>query len=502
MNETRDEVSEAIAGARRRFPDFKIADAYPVCWPVYRISLTLTVWEEQELPAVALYILQLSNLKVANLTELSRLLGLPENYIAESASELLRRQLVVQRPDLGLEMTQQGTQTLSKGGRSRHPQRRHIFVPYDSLTRTVLDTNPDELLYLDFVQKNGLFCIPNTGQKPRLSELRIEEIRDYVRYEDGRKPEEIIEVSEIRNQDSRLRYRDGLILVRMDVANSDRSAFAVYRGPEYLESQTAAVQRLVDSGYNLVPDEFEESSIEPWAYSAFISQSEAELIAAIKEGDQALSDAEQDIAEVQIRQRDTQDELERRELAALLAQRESEKQDLSDKVVQLEEELRRATNGAFRLVKAEEHRPLLLKAIDQATTELILVSAWIGPEALDEEVCRRLVSALGRGVTVRIAWGLGASRRRDAENRRNIERGNGVLASLRKQVPQNLRDQLVIKLIETHEKFIICDDKFCAWGSLNWLSYRGKGPRRETSSYSERTDEVAQWAANAASLFR
>ena len=65
----------------------------------------------------------------------------------------------------------------------------------------------------------------------------------------------------------------------------------------------------------------------------------------------------------------------------------------------------------------------------------------------------------------------------------------------------DLRDILVVQRIETHQKFIICDDKFCAVGSFNWLSYRGEGPRQESSHYSERTEEIAQWRSEADLLF-
>lgn len=77
--------------------------------------------------------------------------------------------------------------------------------------------------------------------------------------------------------------------------------------------------------------------------------------------------------------------------------------------------------------------------------------------------------------------------------------------ALKRDVSNDLLSNLIVKRTETHEKFIICDDQFCAWGSFNWLSYRGevdRGYRRETSFYSERPDDVALWKANAAHLFR
>ena len=147
---------------------------------------------------------------------------------------------------------------------------------------------------------------------------------------------------------------------------------------------------------------------------------------------------------------------------------------------------------------------MLLTAIGNSSEELTLVSAWIDPYAFDDEVCRLLAAAIGRGVHVRIAWGLGV-RKRGAEASRNREKGNAVLSKLRDLIPSDLRDHLTTKIAETHEKFIVCDHQFCAWGSFNWLSYRGErdsGYRRETSSYSERVDDIGLWRARADEMFR
>ena len=501
MNDSRDEISLALARARQRFPGYSVDIAYPVCWPVYAVRLTLKVLAEQELLTVARYILQLSSLGVAQPAEFGRLLGLSEDYIAGAAAELLKFELAIQGPDRGLEVTEKGKQTLNDRGRHWHPRREHITVPYDPLSRRVTDTSIDDLLYLDSVQKNGLFVVPAVGDKPRLSELRIDEIKEFARYEDQIDPANILEIAEIRAADARLRYRNGLTVVKMDVPNSNQSAFAVYRGREYLEEETTAMQRLADSGHTVAPEEYVSIASEPWTQLSSVTHVESELLTAIQEDDRAVEEAERAIVEAREKQRDTQDERERIALEKRIAELEAEKSDLSNRLAESEKRLDVQTGGAFRLVKAEEHRPLLLEAIDKATTELTLVSAWIGSEALDNEVCRRLRGAMERGVEVRIAWGLG-TRRRGPEADRNIKRGEEALSRLKRNISGTLLEKLAVKRVETHEKFIICDDKFCAWGSLNWLSYRGVGIRRETSSYSERSDEIAQWKANAETLFR
>ena len=226
-------------------------------------------------------------------------------------------------------------------------------------------------------------------------------------------------------------------------------------------------------------------------------------MAAISKADLAVSEAEQSIAAAQDDQPDAEESGDNnQEMALALARLNSEKAEMSHRLAELERQLEAQTNGEVRLIKTEEHRPLLLEAIDLAESQLTLVSAWIGPDAFDAELCGGLRRAMERGVAVRIAWGLGTRHGPEAE--RNRMRGQAALDRLTQIIPKNLQDLLNVKRAETHEKFIICDARFCVSGSFNWLSYRGakdRGYRRETSFYSERPADIALWQANAAALF-
>ena len=180
--------------------------------------------------------------------------------------------------------------------------------------------------------------------------------------------------------------------------------------------------------------------------------------------------------------------------------------ELTNKLTACERELTELKSGRFFLITAEEHRNILLEAIERSLSELTLVSPWIRPDVFDDDVRQMLVDAIKRGVKVRIAWGLGVNSS-GTDSVRNREDGNGVLSDLRKQIPEELMGNLIVKCIDTHEKFIICDNLFCAWGSFNWLSYRGapytghRRYRREVSSYSEKKDHITKLKANAATLF-
>lgn len=502
-NEFVDEIAIAKARAKRRFPDYQVDAAYPVGWPVYTVRLTLTVLEKQEISVVARYILRLAALGATEPSEFSRSLGLPDKFIAGAAAELLSGELAQQRPDLKLEITDQGKKALKDGGLSWSPQRKYMLVPFDPITRQVLDIDTSNLMYCDDAQKSGIFVIPAGNGKPRMSELRIESIREYARHEEGIKETEITDVAEINNRDARLRYRQDITVIKLTPAAGGAPFFAAFRGLEYLEEATINLQRLANSGVALVPEEFEQSPVSSWMQPRNATASENSLLSAINEADLAVNEADLSIAEAQNTQPDARNIGDNEELARTLSQLNSEKAELAHRLAEMERQLTEQTNGEIRLIKTEEHRPLLLNAIDQSQSQLTLVSAWIGADAFDHELRGKLRRAMERGVAVRIAWGLGT--RRGPETARNLARGNAALDQLTRSIPNKLRDQLNVKRTETHEKFIICDDRFCVWGSFNWLSYRGaidRGYRRETSFYSERPDDLALWQANADSLFR
>ena len=338
--------------------------------------------------------------------------------------------------------------------------------------------------------------MPASGNKPRLSELHIEEIRDFAHGEEGISPEEIIEVAEFRDRDAWLRYRDGLIAVKMDSLRGNQAVFAVYKGYDYLEEETNAVQRLVDSGLNLLPEEFVFSLQEPWLHSRSPSTLEETLLSTINAHGRDVMEAEQAIVEAQASMEDTQSNQEQAEISARLAQLEAERVEKAERLAKSEQQLLEQSSGTIRLIATEEHRPLLMEAIGRASSELTLVSAWIRPDAFDDELRRKLADAIIRGVTVRIAWGFGTNwsrstpghKREEAQNNKRL--GDDALALLERMLPNDSRGRLKTKRIETHQKFIICDDLFCVSGSFNWLSYRGhqdRGYRLESSFYSERS---------------
>ena len=172
----------------------------------------------------------------------------------------------------------------------------------------------------------------------------------------------------------------------MDNPQGDQPVFAVYHGYEYLEEETSAMQRLVDSGSNLVPDEFVVPVHEPWLHSQSVSRPEETLLETIKDDDRSVIEAEQAMVEAQASQIYAQTDQERAGLSERLTKLEAEKAKLANRLAESEQQLDAQSSGAIRYIKTEEHRPLLLDAVEKVTSELTLVSAWIRPNAFDDEL--------------------------------------------------------------------------------------------------------------------
>ena len=491
-----------VSRAERRFPDRRVEAAFTICMPVYELRLKVTELAEHTLSTASRFVLQLVSIGISDANELAKLLGISNDHVVTAAAELLGGELVMQRPDTGISITDKGRKVLSEGGRSWRPRNRHPRVPYDPLTRKIVDMEIDRLLDRKTVQDGGLFVLPTSPRKPRISVLGIDDVREYVQtYGRSRNKGELISISEIK--DAKLRYRGDVVVVKLTADNTQDASFAAYRAHQYLEDESAALQRLADSGVDIVPEESKTIRSAPWEESISVSREERSLLDDIDKLDRAVGEIEHAAAVAEVTRGTTQNEEERRQLTSQLVELEKRREQIRSKLAEREGKLDEIGSGETKLIKTEEHRDLLFHAIGKASSELTLVSAWINTRAFDEELCNLLVDAIERGVFVRIAWGLGAGGR-SREAYRNRRKGNEALELLKKRVPREQQTSLVIKLAETHEKFIICDERFCSWGSFNWLSYRGErddGYRRETSFYSERQQDVKLWTENARQLF-
>jgi hypothetical protein len=201
---------------------------------------------------------------------------------------------------------------------------------------------------------------------------------------------------------------------------------------------------------------------------------------------------------------------------------QQEKENLSTKVQQLKDKLRDAWRREIKLSKEFKQKPVLqaqlrtvkkytvkilvkktknyselildrsksrqklIEALKTADKELIMVCPWVSHNAIDHSILELIESALKKGVTISIGYGnlddlkkVGGS----IDNLLKTINGTGLyvgrltgldwkytaLKSL-KEKAEKYPGQLDLRILGTHEKYLICDNKFCIIGSHNFLT--------------------------------
>lgn len=119
-----------------------------------------------------------------------------------------------------------------------------------------------------------------------------------------------------------------------------------------------------------------------------------------------------------------------------------------------------------------QSRQALLEALASVENRLILVCPWLCHHGFDLEIQNQLEKLLIKGVTIEIGYG----------KLSDIEKGKltGFFYNTLKQATAlaNKYPNFKLKLIGTHEKYLVCDRSFAMLGSHNFLT-SGVGEERE-----------------------
>jgi len=129
-------------------------------------------------------------------------------------------------------------------------------------------------------------------------------------------------------------------------------------------------------------------------------------------------------------------------------------------------------------------RAVLMEALEKAQERLILVCPWLG-YGTDAQIINRIESLLKQQIEVWIGWGM----------QRDVNRVKQIRISIREQLAsrsdyyialpkleeleQQYPHQLRLKLLGTHEKYLVCDRSFAMLGSHNFLASGARDSERE-----------------------
>lgn len=133
-------------------------------------------------------------------------------------------------------------------------------------------------------------------------------------------------------------------------------------------------------------------------------------------------------------------------------------------------------------------RAQLLEAIDTVQHRLILVCPWVSRAGLDATLLQKLEGLLQQGVQIEIGWGhlrdieagefpirINEHWQLDPMAKRGLYDALNDLEHLRSQYG----DRLQLKVLGTHENFLVCDDKWAMLATHHFLSSSDAIPERE-----------------------
>jgi phosphatidylserine/phosphatidylglycerophosphate/cardiolipin synthase-like enzyme len=140
---------------------------------------------------------------------------------------------------------------------------------------------------------------------------------------------------------------------------------------------------------------------------------------------------------------------------------------------------------------AKESSEVFKQALSQVQDRLIMVCPWLRNFVINEMTVQTIRNLLDRGVRIDIGYGHKLDFSDTTSNLsgtefydliQNPDKGyNGLQDIYTFEV--EYKEYFKLKLIGTHEKYLICDDRFAMIGSHNFLSSKGKGQAKEIGVY-------------------
>lgn len=158
-----------------------------------------------------------------------------------------------------------------------------------------------------------------------------------------------------------------------------------------------------------------------------------------------------------------------------------------DQINQKIEQKYEFSDGQF--LHDQEIRRKLLVALSTAEHEVDIISPWLSRYAVDRNLISLMEKALQKNVTIKILYGINGANDSYKERLNTSETIATELSHRFKRYDKLFK----IQKDNTHEKILLCDERFYMVGSFNLLSFAGNfraNTRREIMLYSENPELI------------
>ncbi len=482
----------------REFAEFEPYQAFEAGIPVYAVRLHIEVLEPQVLTSFQTYFLHAIACGVNTRAAIARLLGVNDRDLVAPGASLLKMGYIEQglptpEGERPITLTQQGQQALQEHGAPPVPKRKEGKLHFNMLTWSPTPLE-EETWTTDQMVKEGLSILPSkSNQRPTLGDFTEKEVASALMGRRAFQGCEVIALLQLK-QPMELQYIAPVSVFLLRHREADEQRLAIYRNGVYLRSETAILQRLFESREWRLPADIaslaERGLDIPLSLPSEVTQVTQDLV----QREYDLKDLEFQLTGQELLRSTTQNEQERREREEGIQQLREDIQGKQEEIERLRQELRQSQ---IEFLETEQHRPFLEQALRDAKEEVIIISPWMNRRACNDDLCRLIGEAVGRGVRIRIGYGIG--KERDAvETARNQSNLYQVKNAIHRFLPKSSPGLFEMRETHgTHQKILVCDRTFAITGSFNWLSYAGQrdeGYRRETGTLFRQADQVRELA--------
>ncbi|WIW69850.1 phospholipase D-like domain-containing protein [Anaerosinus gibii] len=480
-------IEELAKKNAHAIPNAQIVKYYEAAIPQFCMELILTMQKKKNLSVLQEFILKFVNEDMESIDIISKFLGVNKSTVHSAIADLQATELVtVDIFNSKVKMNDKGKEALKEAA---------LIIPEDVEYKVYMDGFTGKV-YLDSKRKyrkkeikdfDLVSIIPNI-ERPELTDLSFENVKIAINrfkndnvFAKDKLEGDLISIPEMEKV--YVEYNKVSVLVYMNKRTEDIELRIFDKHTRCQEYENILLHmynndtRIFEFDRKNNFDEIEDCPL--------LNLLPNEVIQGAKEFTQKSKEFEKQITQLQtqltIIKEQTEDGFEEDEETATQQIRFLEK-----KIKEMENERK----GADRILFTYDHRPLLIQALKEAKSSVLIISPWIKSGGLDNEVLDLIDQATKRNTRVIIGYGI--SKKEDSD-RWIIDKLNDIKS---RKYGKNLE---LIALNNTHEKVLIMDSEFMVITSFNWLSFKGdpqRGFRQETGYYTESAQCIAEMKKN------
>jgi hypothetical protein len=463
---------ESVARRYAHRPGCRFVGFQEVAIAVFLMDVRVVLLKPRPVPPIDEFLLRGLSLRIDRPETLANLLGLDPRTVQNRLVELRRAEFIdvhgqPSSNEVHCVLTTKG-QEVTKTLVQEEYTEDTIKVTYHGFLRRPILVTPDSLLRPQDIRETQMTPIRAIPSRyPRPDEISLDELSDVIRRlwkrRGKEKPPELISVRSVL-KGVKTMYLPAVMLqyeLTGGLRKQQQVAFAVdgVVDEEYERAFAAccAAEKLPEI---LLPS-FKST---PQLVSEYVPSHIARELGNLEGVDEIVEQLE--VASERIDSRtDRLESTDQPDTRQML--REELERERMEKA-RLEREL---AKRRVRRLRTFDCARLLGEALESAKERLVILSAFLSTDAVDQGFLRRLENALKRGVRVWIGYGMGkqGERQQQREVSANWSAAEAKLQSLQTR----FRDQFELRDFgDTHEKILLCDKEFVVSGSYNWLSFK------------------------------